>query len=257
MFQPRNYKMRISIIIPAHNEEHSIAETISRIENAVKREHEIIVVDDYSTDTTKAISRALQADNINLIVTDNKGKQGFSNALQTGFSFARYELVVPIMADLCDDPHTINKMYSKILDGFDIVCGSRYIKGGKKDGGPFLKGVLSCLAGKSLRILTGIPTSDITNAFKMYRKSTIQSIDMQAKGFEISMEITLKAYFKDFRITEVPTVWRARTMGKSSFKLLKYVFNYLRLYLWAINASIARIFSKLSFLFTSSSNDDG
>jgi hypothetical protein len=87
--------------------------------------------------------------------------------------------------------------------------------------------------GNSLHYFLGLPTHDIANAFKMYRKNVIDSINIESKGFEVSMELALKAYFSGFKITEVPTVWRERTKGKSSFKMLKLLPAYLKLYLWA------------------------
>lgn len=82
--------------------------------------------------------------------------------------------------------------------------------------------------------MLGIPTHDIANAFKMYRKKAIDSIDIQTKGFEVSMEIPLKVYFLGFKITEVPTIWRERTKGKSNFKILKLLPDYIKLYIWAV-----------------------
>jgi hypothetical protein len=138
------------------------------------------------------------------------------------------------MADLCDDLSTIEKMFQKINEGYDVVCGSRYMKEGGRLGGSKLKGFFSCFVGRSLQILLGLPTCDIANAFKMYRKKIIDSIDIESCGFEISMEIPLKAYLLGFKLTEVPTVWKERTKGKSSFRMFKLFPNYFKLYLWAI-----------------------
>ena len=96
--------------------------------------------------------------------------------------------------------------------------------------------------------MLGIPTHDIANAFKMYRKSVLDSIHIEGKGFEISMELLLKAYYSGFKITEVPTVWRERKKGKSSFKMFKLFPKYLRLYLWGIEKQI-------NFLFRSKKKD--
>ena len=92
----------------------------------------------------------------------------------------------------------------------------------------------------SLYYLLGIPTHDIANAFKMYRKEVIDSISIEAKGFEISMELPLKAYYAGFKITEVPTVWHEREKGKSSFRMFNLVPNYLKFYLWAIKKRILK-----------------
>lgn len=226
--------MKLSVVVPAHNEQENIAEVINKIEESLDIEHGLIVVNDNSTDGTVEIVERLsrQYDNIRLV--HNKLENGFANALKTGFSNANTDIVIPIMADLCDDITTIPMMLVKIKDGYDVVCGCRYAKGGARLGGSKLKGFLSGLGGLSIHYLLGIPTHDVANAFKMYRKKVIDSIDIKATGFEISMEITLKAYYSGFKITEVPTVWRERTRGKSSFKVLKLLPDYLKLYMWAI-----------------------
>lgn len=217
-----------------YNEEENILKVIQQLENSLKFEHEIIVINDHSTDSTKEIINDLRKDYKNISIVDNKNPKGFANALKTGFGATNSDFIVPVMADLCDDSETINRMYEKINEGFDIVCGSRYMKGGKKIGGPFLKSFFSRFVSISLHILIGLPTHDIANAFKMYRKSIFDNIKVEGKSFEISMEIPLKAYFKDFRITEIPTVWNERKAGKSNFKALKLTPNYLKWYLWAI-----------------------
>jgi dolichol-phosphate mannosyltransferase len=226
--------MKISIIVPAHNEEDNITDIISNIEQAVSIEHELVIVNDHSTDRTKELVQGFMSKYSNLRLVENKSEKGFANALRTGFSNAGNELVVPVMADLCDELSTINQMYDKIGQGYDVVCGSRYMKGGGHIAGPKVKGFFSSLVGCSLHFLLKLPTHDISNAFKMYRKSVLDSLTLESQAYEISMEIPLKAYYAGFKVTQVPTVWRGRARGKSSFKIFKLLPNYLKLYVWAI-----------------------
>jgi len=226
--------MKLSIIIPAHNEEDNIVEVINKIESSLDIPHELIVVNDHSIDATAKLVQGVSGQCSNIRLVENLSERGFANAIKTGFANNQAEVVVPIMADLCDDLYTIKEMFKKINEGYDIVCGARYIKDGARLGGSKIKGFFSRLVGKSLYYLLGIPTQDIANAFKMYRKNVIDSIDIKSRGFEISMEIPLKAYYLGFKIAEVPTVWKERTKGKSSFKMFKLFPNYLKLYLWAI-----------------------
>jgi len=226
--------MMLSIIIPAHNEQDSITEVINRIEGILDIPHELIVVNDHSTDATPELVRKLSAQYPNIKLIDNLTDAGFANAIKAGFASVKTEVVVPVMADLCDDLFTIKDMFKKIKEDYDIVCGSRYIKGGIRLGGSRIKGFFSSFAGISLHYLLGVPTHDIANAFKMYRKKVIDSIDIKSKGFEVSMEMPLKAYYLGFKITEVPTVWMERTRGTSSFRMLRLFPNYFRLYIWAI-----------------------
>ena len=96
------------------------------------------------------------------------------------------------------------------------------------------------LGGWSSYFILGTPTHDIANAFKLYRMNVIKSMNIESKGFEISMEIPVKAYFNGFRISEIPTVWKERSKGKSSFKIFKLLPHYLKIYAWAIKKRILR-----------------
>lgn len=226
--------MRLSIIIPAHNEEENIAQVIERVESSVDADYELVIVNDHSRDKTPLLVEEARKRYANIRLVENNLEGGFANALRTGFRSSSGEVVIPVMGDLCDDLATIKAMLEKIDQGYDIVCGCRYIKGGRRQGGSRLKGLLSAGAGWTLYYLLGIPTHDIANAFKMYRKNVLDGIDIKAKGFEISMEIPLKGYYKGFKITEVPTVWKEREKGQSTFKIFKLLPEYLKLYFWGI-----------------------
>lgn len=226
--------MKLSIVVPAHNEEDNIGNLIDKVQSSLRINFELLVVDDHSSDNTARIvfNKSKIFNNMRLIKNDSD--PGFANTLRLGFANASGELILPLMADLCDDLDTVNLMYDEINKGYDVVCGSRYIKGGARIGGSKLKGLLSSLAGWSAYYLLGISTHDIANAFKMYKKKVVDSFSINAKGFEISMELPLKAYYAGFKITEVPTKWLERKKGKSSFKMFNLIPSYLKLYFWAI-----------------------
>jgi len=226
--------MKLTIVIPAHNEDAVIGKTIVAIEKQVTVDCEIVVVDDHSSDNTPGEVKALIEKFPNIRLVENDWERGFANALRKGFSVSNSQFVLPVMADLCDDPLTINEMHKKAIDGYDIVCGSRYMKGGTKLGGPPIQTFFSRFVGRSLSFIIGIPTSDVSNSFKLYRKKVLDSIKIGSKGFDISMEIPLKAYFAGYSITEVPTVWKGREIGKSKFYIFKVAPNYIKLYLWAV-----------------------
>lgn len=231
--------MTLAIIVPAHNEEDNIVDLIEKIEGCLDMPHELIVVNDHSSDSTAKLVEGMSAKYSNIRLVENHDEAGFANAIKTGFANNKADAAVPVMADLCDDLQTIREMFNKINEGYDVVCGSRYIRGAGRLGGSRLKGFFSSSAGWSLYYLLGVPTHDIANAFKMYKKRVLDSINIKSKGFEISMELPLKAYYSGFKITEVPTVWRERTKGKSSFKIFKLLPSYMKLYIWAIFKRIA------------------
>lgn len=204
-------------------------------------------MNDHSCDNTAGIVKRLAQEYKNIKLVENKFEKGFANAMITGFLNAGGDFVLPLMGDLCDDLSTIPLMISKIKDGYDVICGSRYISGGARLGGSRIKGFFSFFTGWSLFYLLGLPTHDIANAFKMYRKKVIDSIDIKARGFEISMEMPLKAYYLGYKITEIPTVWRERQKGKSSFKMLKLTPSYFRVYVWAVLMKLMRIKDAITF----------
>jgi len=231
--------LKLSIVIPAHNEANNIEETIRGIESVLTVDYCIVVVDDHSTDKTQEAIKRISGEFSNVFLVENKNNPGFANALRAGFSAVRTELMVPVMADLCDEPDTINKMYQKIQEGFDVVCGSRYMKGGEKIGGPFLKTCFSRFVGITLHWFISLPTVDAANSFKMYKKKVIDDIAIKADGFDISAEMCLKAFYKGYKIAEVPTTWRDRKEGESKFNILKMAPGYFRLYLRAILKSLS------------------
>ena len=234
--------MDLTIVIPAHNEEGIIIKTLESLKKEVKIPHKIIVVNDCSTDKTEEVVKEYIKKNKNItLVRTTPKRRGFANALEKGFSQVKRGAIIPVMADLCDEPKTINKMFQKLEQGWDIVCGSRYMKGGKKSGGPVLQHHLSKYVCLSLKLLTGVPTTDISNAFKMYKKEILTQAKINQKsGVESSMETTLQLYFKGANITEVPTSWKGRTVGKSKFKMLERTPRYAKIYKWALENGIRK-----------------
>jgi len=227
--------MKVSVIVPAHNEEENIVELIDQIEKSLTVEHELIIVNDHSGDKTCELVNGLLPKYADLRLVHNNSSAGFANAIITGLRNANGDAVVPMMGDMSDAPETVNIMAAKIEEGYDVVCGSRYIKSGKRIGGSKIKGFLSYLAGRTLNLILGVDTHDVTNPFKMYRRSVIDAITIKSKSFEISIELFVKAYQAGFKITEVPTVFKERTRGKSSFNVLKLIPGYFKFYLLAIS----------------------
>lgn len=227
--------MNTSIVIPVHREEKNIAKVLSQINSNVKTSHEIIVVYDSKTDPTVPIVENIIKKNkrtkIKLLQSNTENCRGVMNAIKTGFSVARGKAIVVVMADLADDVSQIDDMFDLVLEGNDVVCASRFMKGGKKIGGPILKTILSKIACFSLYHFFKVPTHDATNAFKMYKREIFKDIKIESTGgFEYSLEIVLKAFKLGYKITEIPTVWRDREEGKSNFKLLAWIPQYIKWY---------------------------
>lgn len=237
-------KNELSIIVPTHNEADVVIKTLEKLGDLVKLPHEIIVVDDSIDGTTKLVRQYSRKNHNVFLVTGKEIK--FGRALQLGIGKARTDKVVVVMGDLCDDPKTIDRMYKKIQDGWDVVCGSRYMKGGKKIGGPFLQGLFSFLFCKLMHLFLGIPTTDVSNAFKMYKKRTLKDVVFNFEsGMEASMEVFLQAYFNGAKVLDVPTVWRGRAIGKSKFKMLFRAPKYLTIFLGVLISRVKIMFRKI------------
>ena len=127
--------MKLTIVIPAHNEEEVIGDTLERLEAELTIPHEVVVVNDHSTDGTADVVRRTASGWPHVRLIDNPLPGGFTNAIKAGFNDVTEGAIATVMGDLCDDPKTIEAMYGKILEGYDVVCGSRYMKGGRKIGG--------------------------------------------------------------------------------------------------------------------------
>ena len=225
---------KISIICPVYNEAEVIRSTLSEIALKVTIPHDLLIVYDFDEDNTLPVVRAYieeaRADHIQLVRNDI-GK-GVVNALRKGFQEATNGAILVVMGDLSDDLGIVQKMYRMISEeGYDLVCGSRYMRGGKHIGGPILKKSLSRAAGVSIHLLTGMPTHDVSNSFKMYRKSLIEDITIESTGgFEIGFEILAKAFIKGKKIGEIPSVWMDRAGGESKFQLSRWLPHYLHWY---------------------------
>jgi hypothetical protein len=139
--------------------------------------------------------------------------------------------VLITMGDGSDDPADIDPMYALARGGADVVAGSRYMRGGRQVGGPLLKRSMSRMAGLSLHWLGGLPIHDATSNFRLYSKRLLNQVTIESQGgFELGLELTVKAYRLGMKVAEVPTTWRDRTAGQSRFRLWQWLPRYLHWY---------------------------
>jgi len=227
----------LTLVCPAYNEAENMPKLLERLASQVRTPFELLVVYDREDDTTLPALDALDGRYpFTICRVKNRYGHGALHAVMTGLEAADGVAAAVIMADLADDLTIVDRLYRLIVeDGYDLAVGSRYMPGGKQIGGPALKGMLSRLAGKTLHYLTGIPTCDVTNNYKMYRTSMLRELRIESRaGFEIAMELTVKAYAGGYRITEIPSVWTDRSAGVSRFRLWKWMPQYLRWYWYGL-----------------------
>lgn len=219
----------IDIFIPVYNEAENIEMLLDSIADEVKVEHEVIIVYDNEEDTTLPVLRQIENKYpFQINIEKNHYGSGALNAFKTGVECSTHEGMVFTMADLSDSLSTINSMYFELQKGYDLIAGSRYMKGGEVEGGDKFKFFLSRTASIMMQFLIRIPLHDMTNGFKMYSKKFLEEISIESKvGFEVNLELTMKAYVLGYKLTEVPASWRDREKGVSNFKMWKWIPHYL------------------------------
>lgn len=227
----------LDIVMPVYNEGGNIRHVIMEIAAKVQCPYSLHLVYDFAQDDTlPEAGKASQELGIPVNFIQNKYGRGVLNAIKTGLEETKGDYVVVTMADLSDPAEVINAMCASARqNNADIVCASRYMRGGKQIRGPLLKKTLSRLAGVSLHYLVRLPTHDVTNSFKLYSRRVLSAITIESRGgFELGMEIVVKAYSLGFKITEVPTTWQDRTAGSSRFHLWQWLPRYWRWYWFAL-----------------------
>src|SRR6476469_7008921 len=228
----------LSVVIPARNEEGCLASTVEHLYTELRLHnvtHEIIVVDDGSTDATWTVVESLKAPIPSLRPVQSLSSHGFGRAVVCGFDHMAGEAVVVMMADESDDCRDVVRYWKKLNEGYDCVFGSRFIRSGGVIDYPKIKLLLNRLANYFLKVLFRIKLNDTTNAFKAYRKEVIEGCQpLIAPHFNITVEIPLKAIVRGYSWTTIPITWRNRRVGSSKLKIKEMGSRYLFicLYVW-------------------------
>ncbi len=231
----------LSIVIPVYNEGEAVEPVLRALAAEVATPKELLVVWDFDADTTRPVVERLMTELPELRGLRNDLGRGVLNAMRAGISGSRGSLVLISMADGSDEPAIVDSMVGLARGGAAVVAASRYMRGGQQIGGPRLKRALSRAAGLSLHWVGGVATHDPTNNFKLYRRDFLDAVTIESRaGFELALELTVKATLAGRRVAEVPTTWRDRTAGKSNFRMRQWLPQYLRWYLAAMRGRLRR-----------------
>ena len=243
-----NKIMKLSIVIPAHNEEGSIQSSIEQIHTALEKNnisHEILVVNDNSKDSTVEILTSLMQQIPTLRYVSNLGANGFGYAVRLGLDNFTGDCVAIMMGDMSDSPDDLVKFYNKMLEGYDCVFGSRFMKGGKTYDYPFIKLIINRMANTIVQLSFGLRYNDTTNAFKMYKKETIAGLKpFLSPHFNLTLELPLKAIVRGYTYAVVPNSWTNRKSGTSKLKIREMGSRYFFILLYCM---IERFFSRGDF----------
>ena len=241
--------LKLSVVIPAYNEEESITDTIQALYAVMikyKIDHEIIVVNDNSKDNTIQVLDNLKKEIHTLVYYNNEGPNGFGYAVQYGLGKFTGDCVAIMMADLSDDPVDLVRFYHRMIeDNTDCVFGSRFIKGGKTIDYPIHKLIVNRLANNIIRFVIGTKYNDATNAFKLYKKEAINGIKpFLAHHFNLTIELSLKCIVRGYTYSVVPNSWRNRKTGVSKLKIREMGSRYFFILMYCF---IEKFFSRGDF----------
>ena len=228
----------LSVVIPARDEEACICSTIEELYQELSRHaipHEIVVVDDGSSDNTWELLTQLQQQIPQLRPTRNDGAHGFGRAVAHGLDTMTGDAVIIMMADASDDSRDVVRYWEQLNRGYDCVFGSRFIKGGGTVDYPLFKLIVNRLANNFLRVLFSIRLNDTTNAFKAYRREAVDGCrPLLSPHFNLTVELPLKAIVRGYSWSCIPITWKNRRTGVAKLKLREMGSRYLFicLYVW-------------------------
>lgn len=228
----------LSIVIPARNEEGCISSGIEHLHLELRLNeipHEIVVVDDGSTDKTWELLQEMCGRIPELRPIKNEGQHGFGRAIIMGLDNYSGDAVIITMADESDDSRDVVRYWRELAKGYDCVFGSRFIKGGGTVDYPLFKLIINRLANTFLRFMFNISLNDTTNAFKAYRREAIDGCrPFLSPHFNLTVEIPLKAIVRGYSWTCIPITWKNRRTGEAKLKLREMGSRYLFIcmYVW-------------------------
>jgi dolichol-phosphate mannosyltransferase len=228
--------MKLSVVIPAHNEAGSIAETLRNTVSALDAaeiEHEVLVIDDASIDGTAAVVETVAAEHPGIRCQPSHYPPGFGFAIRSGLETFSGDAVAVMMADGSDDPADLVRYHELLEQGYDCAFGSRFVAGSKIYDYPRPKLVVNRLANWFIRVLFRHHFNDTTNAFKAYRREVIATVQpLLSNHFNLTVEIPLKAIVRGHSFAVIPISWRNRTSGESKLAMKEMGSRYLFIVLY-------------------------
>jgi dolichol-phosphate mannosyltransferase len=230
--------MKLSVVMPAHNEEDSVGSTVIRTAETLEREeidYEIVVVDDHSTDGTAAVVERIALEHPRVRCLGSTREPGFGLSVRSGLDAYTGDAVALVMADGSDDPEDLLRYYRELEMGAECVFGSRFILGSRVHDYPRVKLVLNRLANWFIRAIFRHRYNDTTNAFKAYRREVIDAIQpLLSHHFNLTVEMPLKAIVRGYDYRVIPVSWTNRLAGHSKLGIREMGSRYLFivLYVW-------------------------
>ena len=230
----------LEIIIPVKNENKNITRVLDSFFYEVKTKFTVtICFDDYKDTTIPEIKKYDRRQQFKIKLLKNK-YYGINGAVKTAFENSSSKVLLVYPADDFFNSNKIDQLNKLILSGYEIVCPSRFMKGGVMHGCPLLKSILTRSANFIFYYILRLPTHDSTNCFRIFSRKTIKTINFELqKAPTFGLQLLVKAHRKKYKITEIPVVWYERVIGKSNFKIIEWVWPYIKWLLYAINTVLS------------------
>jgi dolichol-phosphate mannosyltransferase len=224
--------MKLSVVIPAYNEQENIIPCLEELDQVLRGKYEIdteiVVVNDNSKDDTAGVVSQYISDHPWVRIVNRTLPGGFGRAIRSGIKAATGDALVIYMADLSDDPEDVVKYYNKLLEGYDCVFGSRFIKGSKVKDYPKVKLVVNRIVNRCVQLMFWTRFNDLTNAFKAYRMDVVRECGpFRASHFNITLEMSLSVLCRQYKVAQMPINWYGRTWGSSNLRLREMGRKYL------------------------------
>jgi glycosyltransferase involved in cell wall biosynthesis len=224
----------VSIVMPVYNEGAAVVHVLDRLFDGVTLPCEVLAVYDTHEDATRPFLEKYAENEPRLVPTLNTYGRGPALAIRFGIDHAVADAIVVTMADGSDDPTQVDQLARLIERGVVVAAASRYMKGGRQIGGPFLKSLFSRMAGVSLYWFARVGTHDATSSYKAYSRDFVRRVGIESQdGFELALELVAKARRHRLPVAEIPTLWLDRVSGASNFKMWAWITRYLRWYTYA------------------------
>jgi dolichol-phosphate mannosyltransferase len=228
--------MKLSVVIPAHNEEETVAETVEDLVEALAGEsidHEVVVVDDSSTDGTAAVVERIGIEHPQVRCLPSPYRNGFGFAVRAGLETFEGDAVAIVMADGSDSPADLISYQRLLEEGYECAFGSRFVHGSTVVDYPRSKLIMNRIVNFGIRVLFRHGYNDTTNAFKAYRREVIENIQpLLSHHFNLTVELPLKAVVRGYSYGIVPISWTNRKAGVSKLSLNEMGSRYLFIVLY-------------------------
>ena len=230
----------LEIVIPVYNEGENVLKLLKIFSNFIKTNFKVLICYDLKDDNIFKFEDEFKRFNFDIKLIKNPSS-GPLAAIKQGFLKGNSDAVIVYPADDFLNYKILDKMYNKYLEGNDIVVASRFIKGGSMKNCPLIKSILVRTASFTLYFLSSIPVRDASNGFRLFSRKLLNEVEIESKiGFAYSLELLVKCHRLKKKIAEVPALWEERSVGKSRFKLFKWIPQYLKWYLYGLGTTWLR-----------------